>query len=429
MVEAIFLPLLGVYNVADLSFDFLFIGGGIMGSSAAMALSEKLGTGRGVGVIDVDLEGEHSSTLKNAGGVRATWRNRANIALCKYSIDFYRTIGDRVQFRELGYYWLHNDATWRVVNANHPLYEEYGLRVELHPALDVPDILPFVDNLKGIAGLSISRNAGLIDHYSLREYYRAEARKRGVEFLDGLFVREIALRGGRAEVVVAEWVLGGEGKTEAVKRYLTYGARDEAKDTVSIGCKVLINTAGAWSPRIAALYGFEDRGIKARRRQMSLVSCPGLDLSPWGMIIDTSDVYFHQEGEYILAGYSNMDEEYGYKLDFTFGPADESSQFFRYIWAPLYSRISGFERLKLIRGWAGLYAETPDRSGYLGRVEGLKNVYECGGHTGRGLMISYGAGAALADLIVDGRFREGLESAGDLARERPSGALYEELHL
>ena len=55
--------------------DFLFIGAGILGSAGAYALSKKLGE-RGVkaavGVIDIDMEGEHSSTLKNAGGVRAT---------------------------------------------------------------------------------------------------------------------------------------------------------------------------------------------------------------------------------------------------------------------------------------------------------------------------------------------------------------------
>ena len=71
--------------MADYNFDFLFIGGGILGSSGAMALSKRLqerGESARIAVIDVDLEGEHSSTLKNAGGVRATWRNHANIELC-----------------------------------------------------------------------------------------------------------------------------------------------------------------------------------------------------------------------------------------------------------------------------------------------------------------------------------------------------------
>jgi FAD-dependent oxidoreductase domain-containing protein 1 len=108
---------------------------------------------------------------------------------------------------------------------------------------------------------------------------------------------------------------------------------------------------------------------------------------------------------------------------------DEKSQFVKHIWLPLSRRISRFERLKQIRGWAGIYAETPDRSGYLGKVPGLDNVFECAAHTGRGLMISYGAGEALTDLILEGEFRKELMHTRDLSRERPSGEQYEGLHL
>jgi hypothetical protein len=44
-------------------------------------------------------------------------------------------------------------------------------------------------------------------------------------------------------------------------------------------------------------------------------------------------------------------------------------------------------------------------------------------------MISYGAASALADLLVDGSFREELRHAEDLSRERKSGPLFEGLHL
>jgi len=423
-------------TMTDNDFDFLFIGGGILGSSGAMALSKKLeerGDKARIAVIDLDLDGEHSSTLKNAGGVRATWRNRANIELCKYSIDFYETIQDQVQFRELGYFWMHDQEWWQEVNRNYELYKEYNLSVELHSPQSVPEFLPFVDNLEGIAGLSISRKAGLIDHYSLREYYRREARKRGVVFFDNCRVGHVVVSNGSATGVVASRLKGlddgiGE-KSELVKLYLTGEKTDINEEEVSFECGVLINTAGAWSPIISRLYGFKDEEIKPRRRQMVVIRCPEVDLSPYGIVIDTSAVYFHKDADNILAGYSNMDEPYGYNLDFNFGGTEEDSLFTKYIWLPLYRRISKFERVKVLRGWAGLYAETPDRSGYLGKVPGFNNVYECAAHTGRGLMISYGAGTALADLIMDGKIREELNHAKDLSRERPSGPLYEELHL
>jgi len=90
---------------------------------------------------------------------------------------------------------------------------------------------------------------------------------------------------------------------------------------------------------------------------------------------------------------------------------------------------TNFERLKFIRGWAGIYGETPDKSGFMGKVTGLDNVYECAGHTGRGIMISYGLAEALTDMLIDGRIRDQLTHAAELDRRRPSGPLMEQLHL
>ncbi len=412
-------------------FDYLFVGAGILGSSGAMALAQKLsakGKKVSVGVIDIDLAGEHSSTLKNAGGVRATWRNRPNVELCKYSIDFYEKLKDRIQFRQNGYYWLHNEKSLAEIEKNLPLYNECGLNVKLFNVNQIKRFLPFVDNLQAVSGLSISKSAGLIDHYSLREYYRKEAKSLGVEFADRCYVKDIELNNSSVKSIIALNVKGLN-NSELIKKYLVQKDINTPHKFISFSCDVLINTAGAWSPELSKLYGFSNDDIRPRRRQMLVINNPEVDLSAYGMIIDTSDVYFHKEGSSILAGYSNLDEPYGYNFDVSFDKIEEDSPFVKYIWEPLWFRMSKFEKIKLIRGWAGIYGETPDRSGYIGKVPGLKNVYECAGHTGRGLMISYGAGQALADLLVEGKFRPELKSASDFSRNRPSGDLFEELHL
>jgi hypothetical protein len=94
----------------------------------------------------------------------------------------------------------HGAKSWREIIENHPLYEEYGLPVELYPAEEVPSILPLVDNLEGIEGLSVSRKAGLIDHYSLREFYRGEARKNGVRFFDRCYAARVSVEMEAKEV-------------------------------------------------------------------------------------------------------------------------------------------------------------------------------------------------------------------------------------
>src|SRR5215208_1397283 len=93
-----------------LKYDVIIIGGGLIGSSAAMHLAQ-----RGVAhilLLDVDLGGRYSSSELNAGGVRATFRNETNIALSKASIDFFATIAEEVAFDQKGYLWMYDDAGW-----------------------------------------------------------------------------------------------------------------------------------------------------------------------------------------------------------------------------------------------------------------------------------------------------------------------------
>ena len=140
------------------------------------------------------------------------------------------------------------------------------------------------------------------------------------------------------------------------------------------------------------------------------------------MIVDTSGVYFHNDGAYILAGYSPPEEPPGYHFNY-----DGERFFMDEIWPRLYARMSAFERLRHVRGWAGLYEVSPDRSAIVGRA--APRVFEAHSFSGRGVMQSYGAGQALAELIATGRYERFDASA--LARERfERGALaLEELHI
>jgi sarcosine oxidase subunit beta len=140
------------------------------------------------------------------------------------------------------------------------------------------------------------------------------------------------------------------------------------------------------------------------------------------MIVDTTGLYFHNDGPHILAGYSPP-EAPGYHFNY-----DGEEFFQKEIWPRMYARMSHFERLRHVTGWAGLYEVSPDRSAIVGMA--APSVYEAHSFSGRGVMQSYGAGQALAGLIAEGKFPAGLDASA-LARTRfeANRLVFEELHI
>jgi glycine/D-amino acid oxidase-like deaminating enzyme len=155
------------------------------------------------------------------------------------------------------------------------------------------------------------------------------------------------------------------------------------------------------------------------------VACRDVDLSPYGMIVDTSGCYMHHEGgDMLLAGYSPPGDPAGYRFDY-----DGSVFFETEIWPRLAERVSAMDRIQHVRGWAGLYELSPDNSALLGAVEGLENAFEIHSFSGRGVMQSYGAGLALAELMVTGGFQTADASALTGSRFRTGALQLEELHI
>ena len=138
-----------------------------------------------------------------------------------------------------------------------------------------------------------------------------------------------------------------------------------------------------------------------------------------------SGLYFHPEGSHVLAGYSIPNE--AARFDFSY---DGYAFFEAEIWPRLAHRASVFERCGHVRGWAGLYAVTPDRSGIAGVVGGFSNLFEAHSFTSRGVMQSYAIATALAEVIDTGGSTD--LDIEPLARDRfvdPSRWVMEDLHI
>ncbi len=395
----------------------LIVGAGLAGSATAMHLAA-LGED-GVVVIDPDLAGARSSSELNAGGVRATWWQPVNVELCAATIAFIGGHREEFGFREDGYLWLHGPERLREALARLPMQNGFGREIEALTPADVTRRWPFIDQLDGVSGATFSPKDGLVSPNAVKEHYRARAREAGVRFVDRRMVA--AVRRDGPVVTGAELVVLDDATAAAAA--LEGRAPDGPREPVA--CERIVNAAGPWAVQVADLLG-APVPCRAVPRQLSLAASREVDLSPHGMIVDTSDCYFHAEsGELILAGYSPPGDPPGY--DF----ASEGRAFFeREIWPRLASRVSAFDRLGYAGGWAGLYELSPDNSALLGAVEGLGNAYEIHSFSGRGVMQSWAAGLCLAELIATGAYRT-FPSAAALSGTRfRDGALQpEELHI
>lgn len=388
----------------------LIIGAGIIGSALAMALAEK--GARDVVVVDPDLEGTFSSSELNAGGVRATFSQPINVLSSKISIEYFAQHREEVGFRELGYLWLHTAESYSQALADQEKWSNLGWKVEAWSVDQLRKNRPFIDLTDDLGGAIFSPRDGLINTNLLKLHFRNRAKKLGVKFIDRLSLREAKNQSGewslRFDRLPADW-------SEENKRRFFSGDLPGGKEVADFTAKRVVNCAGAWAKSIAKTLGY-DSPTHASRRQISFFDSREADISGFGMMVDTSGVYFHPEATKILGGFNLGTESAGF--NFEYGGED----FFQeHIWMPLSQRSSKFERLRHISGWAGLYEVSPDESAIVGEVESPSitpgSLYESHSYSGHGVMHSYANGQALAEKMLTGKYGSSLD-LGSLAGGR-----------
>ncbi|HVP27721.1 MAG TPA: FAD-binding oxidoreductase [Myxococcota bacterium] len=420
----------------------LILGGGIIGTSVAWALAAR-GV-RGIEVVDLDLAGVYASSELNAGGVRATWWQPVNVECCRLTLDFFRAHAAEFGFRERGYLWLYADAAlWERALEKRTLQNAFGLGVEALAPFELWARFPLLDRgREEILGATFSPRDGLVNPNAVRAFFRREAERQGVVFrnrhyVSGIATARVAGRAGSlrrvSEVDVVEVARGDPTDADGTVREILTSHHVAPAEQVSesrLAPDVVVNCLGAWSSVLLAKIGVRDVAEPVRR-QISLVDVhasdlpAGVDPSTLGMIVDASGLYFHPEGPHVLAGYSIPHEAPGFDFGY-----DGETFFEAEIWPRLAHRASAFERCGHVRGWAGLYDVTPDRSGIAGAVAGFANLFEARSFTGRGVMQSYAIGRAMAGLVAGGRFEE--VDLAPLARDRfddPARWVTEDLHI
>jgi sarcosine oxidase subunit beta len=354
------------------SADVVIIGGGIMGASIAYHLAR-----RGCGNVTVVERSEMfglGSTGLNAGGVRHQFATAVNIELSKASIAMMERFSDEmdqaVGLRRCGYlFLLDNEADLAQFRANVALQNRLGVASRLVDPTEIAALAPEIDPA-GIVGGSWCAADGLVDPHGLLQGYVTQARRLGATLKTGAPVTSIGVANGRITHV------------------------QTVQETISTPAVII--AAGPWSAGVGTLAGVS-LPIEPIRRQIAVTNAIPSLRADFPFVIDfTRALYFHREGDGILTGMSNRDEEPGFDTR-----VDED-------WRLLHIERA-VERMPLLADaeiaaeWAGLYEVTPDDQPILGAFPDVEGLYACAGFSGHGLMHGPVAGLLMAEEVLDGR--------------------------
>ncbi len=157
----------------------------------------------------------------------------------------------------------------------------------------------------------------------------------------------------------------------------------------------VINAAGAWSPKVAAMLGLE---LPNRPHRHEILSTEPLKpfLQPMVSLL-SSGLYFSQSmrGE-IVTGVTYPDEDDGeVHLGSRLG-------FLAHLSRELISVMPRLADVKVLRQWAGPYDVSPDGHAILGEADGLPGFFLACGFVGHGFMMAPVMGELYADWLTGG---------------------------
>lgn len=353
--------------------DFLIIGGGIAGISAAARLSE-LGS---VTVLEAESALAHHASGRSAALYEPRYGAPAVVELSLASEDHFRNAEHVLSPR--GLMIVAKADQKDIFDAE--MRDMQMTRCTLHEARAIVPIL----NPNSVAMVAYADHAWDIDTDLLLQGFAREAKSRGAQIVTRARVTAIAK--------------GAEGWTVTTTAGEFTG-------------KLLINAAGAWVDEVAAMAGVQPLGFTPNRRSMARIPAPGdHDISRWPMLFGAGETFYAKPdaGALIVS------------------PAEEDPQSPHDAWADdmvLAEGLARYEEMvtepvtRLISNWAGLRTFSPDRVLVIGRDPRQPDFFWLAGQGGYGFQTCPAASRLVADLI-GGRatgLSPGLVAALDPAR-------------
>ena len=359
------------------TYDIIIIGGGIMGSATAYYLMRADNTLK-VAVVERDPSYARASTTLSMSNVRIQFSLKENIQISQYTFEILQrfedemTIDDRtpkIYYHREGNLFLIDHQNQRAAKEAFELQKKLGCRIEWWSPDKIKQHYSLYEPGNLIGG-TYGPDDGHIDAYAMLMAYKAKAKFLGAAYLSDE-ITEIKKTGGRAS-----------GVSLASGQNLSTGS--------------VVNCAGAWAAQIAATAGINLPVIPVKRQVFTLDTAVKPE-GPLPLTVLPSGLYFRTEtGGVILLGKSMAEDPQGFNFSW------DDKRFMDILWPELAEFVPAFDRLKLIRGWAGLYAvNTLDGNAILGEWPEIKGFFLANGFSGHGLQQAPAVGRYLTELVLD----------------------------
>lgn len=353
------------------------VGGASMGWATAhhlLAMDPELE----VTVLERDSTLTHSSTMLSDGNVRIQFNLEENIAISLHAMECLETFSETMavgdyrpdpNMRKQGNLFLVDSSGKNAALAGLATQERLGCDSRWIDIDQIVDRFPALSSDQLVGG-TLGPSDGSVDPNAVVEGYRRKALASGARTFEGN----------------ADSLIVSDGSVVGVE--LGDGSRLDADS--------IVVCAGAWSTQLLATAGVEIP-VDPVMRTVYVVSgeVPGGDELP--SVFLPSGVYVIPEHGAFLIAWSTDEDPVGF--DFTPAPR---SKFYDVIWPELASVLPSFDRLEVVRSWAGLYAQNRlDANAILGEWPDISGLYQATGFSGHGFQQCHAVGRYLAELICE----------------------------